>query len=76
MNAIGGLDAVSLAGWIVLFVAGTAWELRGILNKRRKGDTLSETVWRFERLAAVVRYLVAGFLLWLVVHFFFGGRFG
>lgn len=72
---IAGLDAVSLIGWIVIFAAGTVWEFKGILDKKR-GDTLSETVWRAENVAPVVKWLVAAFLGWLIVHFATGGSFG
>lgn len=48
-----------------------------------RGDTLSEYVWyaMFTGKAgfsprSVVFYLVAGFMVWLTVHFVFKGRFG
>ncbi len=72
---IAGLDLVSLIGWAVIFAAGTAWEFKGILDPK-KGDTLSETVWRLLKTAAVWRWLVAAFLGWLIVHFVFFGQFG
>lgn len=72
---IAGLDAVSLVGWVVIFVAGTIWEFRGIIRKGR-GDTLSETVWRLYRTGKIWLYLGSAFLLWLVVHFATFGRWG
>lgn len=73
--SIAGLDTPSLVGWILIFGVGVVWEFKGILSPT-KGDTLSETVWRLLRTAKIWRYLLAGFLIWLLVHFLTFGRFG
>lgn len=69
------LDLPSVIGWCVILAAMGAWEVRGLMRKR-KGDTLSELTWAVLAKAMVLRFLVLGFLLWLSVHFFFLGRFG
>ena len=66
--------------WIYLFLAFIVLELHGALDKR-KGDTLSETVWILERkgparrifgvalaLALATRFLSLPFLLSGIVH--------
>jgi len=51
------------------------WE--GIaLRRKRQGDTLSELVWRVLRINNLFRWLAAGFLLWLLLHFVGLGRYG
>lgn len=61
-------------GWIVLGLGVLGLELSAIFNKR-KGDTLSEHVWKYAlgndgtRLAKLRRLGVLSFMVWLTVHF-------
>ena len=71
-----GLDLISMIGFAVTGLALFAWEMRGVLNQKKKGDTLSEFVWKLEDIWPGFKWLVLGFLCWLAVHFFFSGRFG
>ena len=65
-----------LVAWAVLFGVGAAME--GVaLARGQRGDTLSEQVWAILRRGPLVlRWLVAGILLWVLVHFVSLGRFG
>lgn len=69
------IDLWSMVGFAVTGGTLFVWEMRGVLNKR-KGDTLSEGVWKLEDIWPGFRWLILGFLCWLAVHFFFSGRFG
>jgi hypothetical protein len=61
--------------WIAMFFA---IEVPAILNKRR-GDTLSEHVWRWFAVTdkpagwQLRRFILLTFLAWLTVHFLTGG---
>lgn len=69
------IDPVFAAGWAVILAAMAVWE--GIaLRRKRQGDTLSELVWRVLRINNLFRWLAAGFLLWLLLHFVGLGRYG
>ena len=62
--------------WIALAAVGTTMEAIALLRSER-GDTLSEQVWAaLRRGPLVLRWLVAGILLWVLVHFVSLGRFG
>lgn len=72
---------IAWAGWFVYF-AIVEWIA---IRDPDQGDTLSEYVWyaMFEggdratfTPRPVIFYLLAGFLVWLVVHFVFQGRWG
>ncbi len=70
-----GLDLFSMIGFAVTGLALFAWEMRGVIRKK-KGDTISEFVWWLDSIWPGTKYVVLGFLAWLAVHFFFSGRFG
>lgn len=61
-------------GWIVLLVIGAIMELVAIFNDR-KGDTLSEQVWKWLRIDKgesnwhIGRILLVLGLVWLLLHF-------
>jgi len=67
---------VSWVLWLLAFVIIEWLALKDIDT----GDTLSEHVWAvmFQdgRPRPVIYYLVAGFMVWLLLHFMFRGRFG
>ena len=69
---IAGLQLQYLIGWVVIFGAGTLWELRALIDKRR-GDTLSETVWVAVRHGKVPRLAVLAIMVWVTLHFVSGG---
>lgn len=54
--------------WALLFIVGGGYELRAVLNKR-KGDTLSEQVWKLNRLASPILWITTAFMVWLTGHF-------
>lgn len=54
--------------WIIMFlvVEGLA------LYRRRSQDTFSWQVWTIERRVPWLKWVVAIFLLWLILHFYTG----
>jgi succinate dehydrogenase/fumarate reductase cytochrome b subunit len=56
-------------GWIAWIVFFLVWEGLALSNPQRR-DTLSEQVWAIQT-NSFVRFMVAGFTLWLVFHFVF-----
>lgn len=66
-------------GWVILFVLGGVLETLAIIDRRR-GDTLSEHVWkvflvkdaRHPVLRWLLRIPLLGALTWLTLHFAFG----
>lgn len=68
-------------GWLVIIGLGIVWEIAAILNKKR-GDTLSEHVWRWFAVTDKRRTGLRGLrravlllgMLWLTFHFITGGR--
>jgi hypothetical protein len=67
------IGAVAVADWsspwLVIGAVGFGWEAF-TLNRKAKGDTLSETVWRPKALWA--RISIAIFMVWLTLHWVFG----
>jgi ribose/xylose/arabinose/galactoside ABC-type transport system permease subunit len=61
---------VAWALWIVAFLV---IEGAALLNRDPGADTLSELVWVAVSVP-VVWWVLAGFLVWLTVHFLLGGR--
>lgn len=61
--------------WLCIGVLVVAVELIAIVRKG-EGDTLSENVWKLQRRGSwgkFVRWMIAAFLLWLIIHFASGG---
>jgi len=61
--------------WLGLGVLVGTVELVAIIRKG-EGDTLSENIWKLQQCGGwgkFVRWMIAAFLLWLVVHFASGG---
>lgn len=54
--------------WALLALVGVTLEIAALVNRRR-GDTLSEHVWKLQW---PVRAVVVGFVGWLTWHFAFG----
>ena len=63
------LDTTTVIGWAIIGVAALVWELRGVFNRKKRGDTLSEIVWWVEARSILAWFLLAGGLVWLLVHF-------
>lgn len=60
--------------WLVIIGVVVTFELWAVISKV-PGDTLSEFLWAITRHNAV-RFTVAGFLVWLILHIIGGpGRF-
>lgn len=57
-------------GWLLIFGAGLIYELYTVVDDRR-GNTLSETVWRLNR-RWWFRFLLVTGLAWLAVHLLTG----
>jgi len=69
------IDTPYAIGWLVLLLIGGAYEAWALYRPKR-GDTLSESTWWVLRKSVALRFVAAGFLTWLLVHFVFLGRFG
>ena len=59
--------------WITWLALGLVVEFITIFNHRR-GDTLSENVWQLMLTNKCFGWLVAAFLVWLLVHFLSFGK--
>lgn len=59
-----------VTGWIIIAVAASILEGMAVKDKR-KGDTLSEQIWRILDIHPVVWFMGAGGLVWMVRHFLF-----
>ncbi len=57
--------------WIGAFVV---IETMALLDRSPNGDTLSELIWTAVEIP-VVWWVVAAFLIWLVIHFLFRGKY-
>ena len=57
--------------WLGLGVVGLTVELYAVYDKKR-GDTLSEQVWRLRDLIPGGMIVLAVFMAWLTVHFVTG----
>ena len=60
--------------WVLWIAAFFAIETHALLNREPGGDTLSELVWTVVSVP-VLWWLMAGFLLWLTIHFLFAGKY-
>ncbi len=63
------IDPLFTVLWGLIFGAGLIVEIIAI-RRKGKGDTLSEHVWKLLRTNVVVYFVVLGFFIWLVIHFF------
>ena len=77
---IPGLGVVFDPIWIIWLMTFGVVELFALALRKywpnrvhNAGGTLSEFVWRLEARFVVVRFFVAGLLIWLFNHFIFGG---
>lgn len=66
--------------WALWITTGLAVELWAAITKPNQGDTLSENVWKFDRLLhwpparITFHFVLAGFLLILIPHFIWGAH--